>query len=181
MKRFILAVAICLAIGSNTFAQSGDPNAQASKEDIQRYLDVMHSHDTMQNMIAAMAKPMQQMIHDQFVKDQDKLPPDFEARMNKMMDDQLKDVPVDELMQAMVPTYQKHFTKGDIDALVTFYSTPTGQKLLKDMPAIMGESMQVIMPIMRKHMDAVNQRMQQQVAEMMKESVKKPAQAAPNN
>ncbi len=181
MKRFLLAVAICLAIGSNAFAQSGDPSAQASKEDIQKYLDTMHSHDSMQNMLAAMAKPMHQMIHDQFVKDQDKLPPDFEARMNKMLDDQLKDLPIDELMQAMVPTYQKHFTKGDIDALVAFYSTPTGQKLLKEMPAIMAESMQVIMPIMRKHMDAMNQRMQQEVAQMLKNSQKKPAQSPPAN
>jgi hypothetical protein len=179
MKRFLFAAAICLALCSNAFAQGAGSSAQASKEDIQRYLDTIHSHDMMQNVIAAMAKPMHQMVHDQFVKDQDKLPADFETRMNKMMDDMFKDMPFDEMMQAMVPTYQKHFTKGDIDFMVAFYSSGTGQKLLKEMPAIMGESMEAMMPIMRKYMDTVNQRIQQEVAELLKDSQKKPAQTGP--
>ena len=33
-------------------------------------------------------------------------------------------------MQAMVPAYQKHFTKGDIDNLVAFYSSPTGEEVI---------------------------------------------------
>ena len=64
-----------------------------------------------------MIKPMHQMIHEQFMKDKDKLPSDFEARMKKMMDDSMKSFPWDEMMQAMVPAYQKHFTKGDMDTL----------------------------------------------------------------
>ena len=34
------------------------------------------------------------------------------------------------MMQSMVPAYQKHFTKGDIDNLVAFYSSPTGEKVI---------------------------------------------------
>jgi hypothetical protein len=185
MRRFILTATICLVLflvgGSNALAQNSDPSAPASKEDIQRYLNTTRSHDMMQSMIAAMAKPMHQMVHDQYIKDKDKLPADFETRMNKMMDDMLKDMPFDEMMQAMVPTYQKHFTKGDIDSLVAFYSSPTGQKLLKETPAIMAEAMQSMMPIMRKQMDAMNQRVQQEVAAMMKNSSEKPARTAPVN
>jgi hypothetical protein len=178
MNRFLLAVIFCLASTSNTFAQDA-ASAPASKEDVQRYLEAMHSHDMMQNMIVAMAKPMHQMMHDQYIKDKDRLPADFEARMNKMMDQMMKEMPFDEMMQSMVPTYQKHFTKGDIDSLVAFYSSPVGQKLLREMPAIMGEAMEAMMPIMRQHMDAMNQRLQQEVADMLKNSQKKPAQNPP--
>jgi len=87
----------------------------------------------------------------------------------------MKGMPFDEMIQAMVPAYQKHFTKGDIDSLVAFYSSPTGQKILREMPAITGEAMQSMMPIMRQHMDAMNQRIQQEVADMVKKSQKKPA------
>jgi hypothetical protein len=111
---------------------------------------------------------MQQMNHDRYLKDKDKLPADFEARTNKMMDDMMKDMPFDEMKQAMVPTYQKHFTKGDMDGLVTFYTSPTGQKLLREMPAITAEAMTAIMPIMRQHMDAMSRRLQQQTDEMLK-------------
>jgi hypothetical protein len=91
----------------------------------------------------------------------------------------MKSMPFDEMMQSMVPTYQKHFTKGDIDSLVAFYSSPVGQKLLREMPAIMGEAMEAMMPIMRQHMDAMNQRLQQEVADMLKNSQKKPVQPPP--
>ncbi len=65
------------------------------------------------------------------MKNKDKLPLDFEARMNKQMDDRMKNMPFDEMLDAMVPSYQKHFTKGDMEALVTFYSSATGQKVLR--------------------------------------------------
>jgi len=179
MRRFLVAVICCLAFTCSGLAQDNAAGAPATKEDVERYFQVVHSHDMIQNMIAAMSKPMHQSMHEQYLKDKDKLPPDFESRMNKMMDDMFKDMPFDEMMAAMIPTYQKHFTKGDIDALVTFYSSQTGQKLLQEMPAIMGESMQTMMPIMRRHMDEINQRVQQAVAEMLKDSQKKPAQNSP--
>ncbi len=175
MKRFLITATLCLMLAGNGLAQQTAADPPATKEDVERYLQAIHSHEMMQNMMDAMAKPMHQMMHDQYVKDKDKLPPDFEERMTKMTDDMLKDMPFDEMMQAMVPAYQKHFTKGDMDALIAFYTAPTGQKILREMPAIMAEAMQAMMPIMRQHMDAVNQRIQQEVADMVKKSQKKPA------
>jgi hypothetical protein len=92
--------------------------------------------------------------------------------MNKVIDDMMKEVPFDEMMDAMVPAYQKHFTKGDMDALTAFYSAPTGQKILRELPAIMTESMQTMLPIMRKSIDRMNERVQEQVAQMMKQPAK---------
>jgi hypothetical protein len=175
MKRLLVVLAACLVFACTGLAQDNSANAPATKEDIQRYLDAMHSHEMMQNMVAAMAKPMHDAFHDQIEKNKDKLPADFEQRMDKMMDDLLKAMPFDEMMQAEIPVYQKHFTKGDIDYLVSFYSSPTGQKMLREMPQIMAESMQVMMPLMRQSIDKINQRVQQEVADMLKNSPKKPA------
>jgi hypothetical protein len=141
----------------------------------------MHSREMMTKMVDAMAKPMHQMMHDQYEKDKDKLPADFEARMNKVMDDYLKSFPWDEILQSMVPVYQKHFTKGDVDHLVAFYSTPTGQKLIREMPAITAEAMQVMMPILRDRIDVMTRDVQQQVAEMIKQSEAKPGQNPPTS
>jgi hypothetical protein len=116
------------------------------------------------------------MIHEQYLKDKDKLPPDFEQRMSKMTDDLLKSFPWDEMLDAMVPVYQKHLTKGDVTALVAFYSTATGQKILRDMPAMMQESMETVMPLMRKQMDAIGERVQQEVAQLLKDSKTPPKQ-----
>jgi hypothetical protein len=170
MKRILLAGAIALAICGYVAAQQSPADAPATKEDIQKYLQIMHSRDMMTKMVEAMSKPMHQMMHEQYLKDKDKLPADFEARMNKMMDDMLKSFPWDEMLDAMVPVYQKHLTKGDVNALVAFYSTATGQKLIKEMPQITAEAMQEMLPLMRKSMDAMTQRMQEEIAAMVKES-----------
>ncbi len=114
MKRFLLTLAICLAFVKAGAAQQSAADAPATKEDVQKYLGVVHSREMMAQMVEAMSKPMHQMVHQQYMKDKDKLPADFEARMNKMMDDTMKAFPWDEMLQSMVPVYQKHFTKGDV-------------------------------------------------------------------
>jgi len=180
MKRLLAFFLLCLAVSvggrarqttaSQTTAPQASADAPASKEDVEAFLAVMHYKDVAANMTAAMAKPLQQMMHEQYLKNKEKLPPDFEARMNKQMDDMMKNMPFDEMMEAMVPSYQKHFTKGDMDALMAFYSSPTGQKILKEMPAITAEAMQNMMPIVQKYTNNVQQQLQQQVAQMLQQS-----------
>ena len=182
MKRIAVLIILILGLAGDCRAQQTSADAPASKEDIQKYLEVMHSKDMMAQMAGAMSKPMHQMIHEQYLKDKDKLPADFEARMNRMMDDSMRAFPWDEMLQSMVPVYQKHFTKGDISALTAFYGTPTGQKVLRELPAITAEAMQSMMPLLQKQMEAMNGRLQQEVAQMMKDpkSTGAKSQATPN-
>lgn len=170
MRRFLIAVLLCFAFAYTCWAQSYDPNAPASKEDVEKYMQVVHSRKLVQDTLDAMVKPMHQMIHEQYLKDKDKLPPDFEDRMNSIIDNMLEQMPIDEMLNSTIPVYQKHFTKGDIAALVTFYSSPSGQKLLKEMPAIMSETMLNMMPIMRNYISKMNANVQTQIAGMKKQA-----------
>jgi len=170
MKRFTLGAVVLLCASAIAFAQQSPADSPATKEDVQRYLEVMHSREMMSKMLDAMTKPMHQIMHEQYERDKDKLPPDFEARTNKLIDDYLRQFPWDEILQAMVPVYQKHFTKGDIDQLVAFYLSPTGQKLLKELPAITSESMQTMLPLMQQQIEKMTQQLQQQAAQMVKKS-----------
>ena len=172
MKRFLVTAIFCCTFTWACVAQQSMADSPATKEDVERYLQTVHSREMINQMMDAMSKPMHQMAHDEYMKNRDKLPRDFEAQTNKRVDSMLKAMPWDEMLQAMVPTYQKHFTKGDIDALVVFYSSSTGQKLLRELPAIMSEAMQSMMPIMRKHMEVVNQSLKEEIAEALKKSQK---------
>jgi uncharacterized protein len=140
---------------------------------LERLLSIMDSPERMNQMFAAISQQMHQMAHQEYLKDKDKLPADFEEQQNKLMDDMFKSMPWDEMIQAMVPSYQKHLTKGDIDSMVAFYSSPTGQKVLRELPAIMSEAMQSMMPIMQRYMATVKERVDQQTADALKESEKK--------
>ncbi|MGH9713992.1 MAG: DUF2059 domain-containing protein [Candidatus Acidiferrales bacterium] len=179
MKRSILGLLACLLLASVSFAQQNPADAPASKEDIQRYLDAMHTRDLLKTMMGTMTKQMHKMIHD-LVEKQQNLPPDFESRLDTTIDGMFKDFPIDEYLDAVAPVYQKHFTKGDIDALVAFYSSPVGQKVIKELPAIQGDVLQASSGIFQKMMKSAMDRAQEEVAQAQKandaNSSKKPQQ-----
>lgn len=48
-----------------------------------------------------------------------------------------------ELVEKIVPIYDKYYTVEDLKAINGFYETPTGQKVLATLPQVMQESMKV--------------------------------------
>jgi hypothetical protein len=169
MKRFVLLLVACLLLGSATFAQQIPADAPASKADVEKYLDVMHTRDLMKNVAESMSKQMRQIVGEQLKKEPG-MTPEKQERINKIMDKLIGDMPIDEMLDAMIPVYQKHFTKRNIDDLLAFYSTPTGQKVIKELPAITTEAMQAVTPISQKMMADTMQRVEDQIAQMQKES-----------
>lgn len=149
MKRFLVVIA-CFACCWPCIAQNADE--PASKDDVILYLRTMRSHDLMVRTMQVQSNAMQKLFADQIIKQKGSLPPDFESRMGKMMDDLVKGMPVDDITDAMIPSYQNHFTKSDIEAMNKFYSSPVGQKVLEQLPAVMQEGMQAAMPIMSKYL-----------------------------
>jgi hypothetical protein len=167
MKRCAFAAVACLLFASISFAQQSAADGPASKEDIEKYLEATHARDTMKTMMELMTKQMHQMVHEQVKKDPS-LPSDFEARMDKTTDDMFRDLPIEELVQAMIPAYQKYLSKSDVDALVAFYTTPTGQKILKEMPLVSAEAMQSASGIVQKMMARAQERVQSEMAQVQK-------------
>jgi uncharacterized protein len=127
----------------------------------------VHTREFMKSMMDMASKQARQLVHEQLQK-MPNLPPGSEEQMNKQTDEMLKNFPREELLQAMVPVYQKHLTKGDVDALVAFYSGPTGQKLLKELPAMTQEAMQASMGVTRKFMDQTMRQVEEQIAQLEK-------------
>ncbi len=170
MKMFCIA-ALCVVFAAPGLAQNADTDP-ATKDQVELLLRTMQSHDTMQRTVEGMLKPMHQMLRAQFEKDGKPVPPDFESRYHKMFDELIKSMPMDEMTQAMVPVYQKHFTNGDVKGLIAFYESPTGQKFLQEMPEVTSESMQAMMPIMRDYMSGAEEQMQEEVKDMEKPAPK---------
>jgi hypothetical protein len=175
MKR-LLIVLVCLAWSFPVLAQNADE--PASRDDVILYLRTMHSHDMMMRVMQIQSKAMQQMLHDQFVK-KGNLPADFDARMAKRLDELIKGMPVDEMTQAMIPAYQNHFTKGDITAMNTFYSSPVGQKVLEQLPAVMQEGMQAAMPVISQYLSDWQERVKHDFDEPQKSAPAKADENAP--
>ncbi|MGA6986193.1 MAG: DUF2059 domain-containing protein [Terriglobales bacterium] len=171
MKRLLFVVGMVFVISWTCVAQT-DADSPATKEDIEKYLQTVHSRGMAAKMADAMAQGLRQMLHEQYLKHKDELPADYESKMAVRMDEMFANMPWDEMMQATVPIYQKHFTKGDIDNLIVFYSTPTGEKILREMPSIATEAMRSMMPIVSKYVETVQKRLLKETDVMIAQSKK---------
>ena len=54
----------------------------------------------------------------------------------------MAEVDADEMIEMVIPIYQKYLTEEDIQAINAFYNTPEGKKLIRVQPAIVQESVQ---------------------------------------
>ncbi|HZQ94462.1 MAG TPA: DUF2059 domain-containing protein [Candidatus Sulfotelmatobacter sp.] len=163
MKHLLLGVA-CLLLAAPVVAQSGDQTP--SRDDIIVYLRTMHSHDMLQKTMQVQAESMRQLYRDMILKDKGKLPDNFDSVFKGAMDDLIKGMPSDEIVQAMIPAYQKHFTKSDIEAMNAFYSSPVGQKVLEQLPSVLQEGNQAAMPILSRYLGEWGERMKHQLDQM---------------
>jgi hypothetical protein len=166
MRAFLL-VTLCLALSAPGLAQTSETDP-ATRDDIILYLRTMRSHDMVQRTMEVQFQSMQQLMHDQLQQEKGAVPADFDAHMKKMLDDLRKGMPTDDIIDAMIPAYQNHFTRSDIQAMNAFYSSPVGQKVLEQLPAVLQEGMQAAMPIMSKYLTEWKERMQQDMKEMEK-------------
>jgi hypothetical protein len=166
-----------LLVASAAFAQQPTPSTgdtPAAKEDIQHLFEVMQIHQQMRQVMDATMKQQTAMIHETLKKRYPQTSADKIARADRLIADTMKDMPMDAILDDMIPIYQRHFSKTDIDAMSTFYASPTGQKMMQEMPALTSESMQASYARMQKQMDAMMKRAEQ----IVKEDQEKPKSAA---
>jgi hypothetical protein len=173
MNRLFAAI-VCLALiacclPENGLAQSSDE--AATRDDVILYLRTMRTHDLMQRTMRVQVDAMHALMRDQIMKDKGSLPPNFDTKFKNETDDLLKNMPLDEIVDAMIPAYQKHFTKGDIQAMTAFYVSPVGQKILEELPAVLQEGNQAAMPMLSKYLSDWQARMKKD----LEESQEKPA------
>jgi uncharacterized protein len=181
MKHLSISLAVLFLAASTTFAQQSAPSpgdAPASKEDIQHLFDIMQIHQQMRQVMDAMMKQQSTLIHETLKKRYPQSSADRIARADQLIAETMKDMPMDAMLDDMIPIYQRHFSKTDIDAMSTFYASPTGQKMMREMPALTSESMQASYARMQKQMDAIQQRAEQIVKEDQ-EKTKSAPPAAP--
>jgi hypothetical protein len=154
---FLLALSMCVGTCVAQTTVSVAPDA-ASKEDVQKLFDVMASREQMGQMMQQLFAQMRTLSREQVKKQHPEITEAELARMDRQSEDLLKNFSLDDMLGDMVPVYQRHFTKSDIDALTAFYSSPPGQKFLHEMPAVTAETMRAVYPKIQARVDAALKR-----------------------
>ena len=123
-----LFFALCFALFAfGTQAQEDTEYREALHE----MMELSGSHEAFNAVISQMIK-LQKQQHPE-------VPEAFWEKLNQRM----RGTAMDELVDKLVPVYQKHMSLEDIKAITAFYRTPAGQKLATKQPLIMQESMQI--------------------------------------
>jgi len=130
----VALLATATAVGQQPAAPAVSAESPATREDIQHLFEVTHVHEQMRTTMQLIMAQQQKMIRET-IKQRD--PQITETEIGKMevkTRDLVKDLPLDGMLDDMIPVYQKHLTKSDVEAMVSFYSSATGQKLLREQP-----------------------------------------------
>jgi hypothetical protein len=181
LKTVLFATLLCLTSSELLGQAQGSAGSEspASPDDIRKMFDVMHIRDQMKLIMHQVSEQMRSVEHDQIRKQQPKVTDEEIAKLDAVSDEMLREFSTEGLLDDMVPVYQKHLSKADVDAMVGFYSTPTGQKILREMPAMTAEGMQAIQPRLTRMIDEANARIEKMMNEQMQEK-KRPETAPPN-
>jgi len=131
MRMVVAAIAVLSVLGGVARADSSagqKPPETQKQKDIRKLLKITGSGElgtqVMAQMIGNMKKAMPQVPE-------------------KFWGDFMKEVHTDELIDLIVPVYDRNLSQGDITELIKFYESPTGKKFVSVLPKITQESMGV--------------------------------------
>jgi len=131
MRIAVAAFAVVCVLGGAARADSSagqKPPETQKQKDIRKLLKITGSGElgtqVMSQMIGNMKKAMPQVPE-------------------KFWGDFMKEVHTDELIDLIVPVYDRNLSQGDITELIKFYESPTGKKFVSVLPKITQESMGV--------------------------------------
>ncbi|MBL8013622.1 MAG: DUF2059 domain-containing protein [Candidatus Omnitrophica bacterium] len=104
--------------------------SKSKKDAVKKFVEILGVKELM-------AKNFEQML--------DNMHPNYRAQMRKVLN-------VDEIVDNLLPLYDKHFTQDELDYYIAFYSSPSGKKLQATIPLIMKESVDVNMEYLKDKM-----------------------------
>lgn len=171
-KLTTLAVILCL-FSLAAFAQTSDAATSVpSKDEVLKFLEVLRIRSQLTQYLNGVATQAKIGAEQGFKSKVPNATPEQMAAVDKFAENLFKDMPVDEMVNAMIPIYQKHLTKEDLDGILAFYASPVGQKLQREQPAMMAEAMQVGGEIGRRRLGDMIKQMDDFVSKMAQEQQK---------
>jgi hypothetical protein len=130
------------------------PDQQPTKEQLTKLFELTRVHQQVESVMKMIPTMMQKQMNAQARDEAAKLPegsltPERQAAIAKVTEKYMEKafnlITIDELLNDLATIYQHHLSRSDVDGLIVFYSSPTGQHLLDAQPAIMQEYMPVVM------------------------------------
>ena len=159
----------------NNAVQPALADGPPSPDQVRKLLGLLRVRDELQITLDAMKQQVKAGAAQTF---SDKVPdptPEQLKRVNLVVDDVFSGLSLDDLIQDLVPVYQRHLTRSDVRALIAFYSSPPGQKILREQPAMIKESMQVAGAAQQRRMEVLLATLEVRMQQLINQEETKPA------
>jgi hypothetical protein len=170
-NRIPIIVALSCSIALSVGFAADNPPSEAS---IKQLLEAGQAHKLLDAMVgqmdAYMKQAMQQATQGQRITPE--IQKDIERRQAEMMTTMKEVLDWNKLEPMYVRIYQKSFTQGEVDGLIAFYKTSTGQALLSKMPVVMQNTLNELQQMMQPMMQRIGRMQQEVVAEIQAEKKK---------
>jgi len=166
LRAMLMAVVMVLGTVATAVAQEKPtPADPPSREDVLKLMNVLHAREQFEQIIADMTKQMKSSARESYRKQH---PEVTEARLSKLdqvFDEMPPAMTIDQLLDDIVPVYQKYLSKQDVAAVATFYSSQAGQKFFAALPKIQEEGVAIsddkISDRVETYLKRLNERMEQ--------------------
>jgi hypothetical protein len=143
-----------------------------TRDQVMKLLDLLQIRKSMSLMMDGMKQAMKQGAEEAFRERVPNPTPKQLEALNGMVDDMMADMPLDELIEAIVPINRRHLSKSDVEEVIRFYSSTVGQKLLREQPQMIQEGMQAGVEIQQKRMDQMMAKIRERTEKMAEEEEK---------
>jgi hypothetical protein len=165
---------------ANTQTQTKATNAAntgnvASREQIMKLLDVLQVPDSLALTLDAMKEQMKIGALQAFREKVENPSPEQINSVNAIVDDEFKKIGMEDLIKDVVPIYQKHLSRSDVEAVIRFYSSPVGQKIRREQPAMARESLQATAAGQRGKMELLLAKLDLRIEQLIQNEEKKTA------
>ena len=173
MRAMLMAVVMVLGTVAAAIAQEKSAPAEPpSREDVLKLMNVLHAREQFEQIIADMSKQMKNSARESYRKQH---PQVTEARLNKL--DQVFDgippaMTIDQLLDDIVPVYQKYLSKQDVAAVTAFYSSDVGQRFFTALPKIQEEGVAISDDKIADRVEAYLKRLSERMEQFSKEEEK---------
>jgi hypothetical protein len=167
LKRVLILVALCCQV-----AYSDTTPSDASIKELLEVAQARKLLDTlMSQMNTIMKNAMETATQGQPV------PPDVQKIFDRCRADVVSTMQEqftwDKLEPMYIRIYKKSLSQQEVDGMIAFYRTPTGQAVLNKMPAITENSMNEVMQMMGPMMQRIERMQRDVIAELQAKKTKK--------
>ena len=131
------------------------PADAPTHDQVMTLLDLLQIRKMMATMMDGMQQAMKQGAERSFRERVPNPTPKQLEALNGMVDDAVGGLPIDEMVEAIVPIYRRHLSKSDVEEMIRFFGGPVGQKLLREQPQMMQEGMRAGVAVAEKRMEQI--------------------------